>query len=87
MVVRRGSLFPSDGLSRQESFENRFKTSDADPFGCVFMALLASTAYGQTEFKSQQTMEVVGFSEDGKLFALKTKDEEGEKPGRLKGQD
>ena len=43
---------------------------------CV--ALLASIAYGQNEFpKSQQTMEVVGFSEDGKLFALKTKDEEG----------
>ena len=43
---------------------------------CV--ALLTSVAYAQTEFpKSQQTMEVVGFSEDGKLFALKTKDEEG----------
>ena len=43
---------------------------------CV--ALLASEALAQADFpKSQQTMEVVGFSEDGKFFALKTKDEEG----------
>ena len=32
----------------------------------------------QSDFpKAQQTMEVVGFSKDGKLFVLKTKDEEG----------
>jgi hypothetical protein len=37
-----------------------------------------SDSRAQSDFpKSQQTMEVVGFSSNGKLFAVKTKDDEG----------
>ena len=49
---------------------------------CLLIALsgyvLSMDVRAQSDLpKSQQTMEVVGFSADGKLFALKTKDEEG----------
>ena len=49
--------------------------------GCLFVGalfLFQVDAMAQSDApKTQQTMEVVGFSEDGKAFALKTKDEEG----------
>jgi len=41
-------------------------------------ALTLGDVRAESDFpKAQQTMEVVGFSKDGKLFVLKTKDEEG----------
>ena len=44
----------------------------------LFATVTSGDARAQSDFpKAQQTMEVVGFSKDGKFFVLKTKDEEG----------